>query len=182
MMNQCDYILETKRLNLRPMQSADIGAIHQISNEPGVCKYLFDGRPPAPTFVQRIYEQSVSNFESQNFGIWILLERRTDTTVGFCGLRITEELGETELLYALSEPKWHLGYAIEAAGAVVRYSFECLGLERLIGITDAPNVGSWRVLGQLGMREYRPANADENLRYACITRLEFLSRGSAFSL
>jgi [ribosomal protein S5]-alanine N-acetyltransferase len=182
MMNECNCIFETARLNLRPMQSGDVGVIHQISNEPGVYKYLFDDKPSASDFIQGIYEQSVINFESRRFGVWILLEKRTDTIVGFCGLRIVEVLSETEIFYALGESKWHFGYAIEAASVVARYAFEHARVERLIGITDAPNVGSWRVLEKLRMRECPPANADEHFRYASITHREFLSRGSGFSL
>jgi hypothetical protein len=36
-------------------------------------------------------------------------------------------------------------------------------VERLIGITDAPNVGSWRVIGKLGMREYRPLGSGSSI-------------------
>jgi RimJ/RimL family protein N-acetyltransferase len=174
-----NYIIETARLKLRPMQSLDIGAIHQISNEPGVRKYLFDDKPVSRAFIQEVFQQSVSNFESRNFGIWILREKRTPKIVGFSRLRGVEDLAETEILYALSELKWHFGYAIEAAGAVQHYAFDRAGLDCLIGITDAANVESWRVLERLGMCEYRPANADEHLRYAIVTRMS--STGPAHS-
>jgi [ribosomal protein S5]-alanine N-acetyltransferase len=171
-----DNNIETARLQLQPMQSADVMAFHRISNEPGVRKYLFDDRPVSPACVQDIFQQSVSNFKARNFGIWILREIRMPEIVGFCGLRSVEHLVETEILYALSESKWHFGYAIEAACAVQRYAFGRAGLDRLIGIADAANVKSWRVLERLGMREYRPVNAEEHLRYAIVTRVQPLLR------
>jgi ribosomal-protein-alanine N-acetyltransferase len=171
------YIIETARLTLMPMQSTDGGAVYQISNQSGVRKYLFDDKPVCPAFIDAIFQQSISNFEARNFGIWILRKKRTPEIVGFCGLRSVEHLAETEILYALSESKWHFGYAIEAACAVQSYAFDRARLDRLIGIADVANVKSWRVLERLGMREYRPANADEHLRYAILTRVS--STGSA---
>jgi RimJ/RimL family protein N-acetyltransferase len=151
--------IETARLDLQPMQFADANAIHQISNQPGVRKYLFDDKPVSLAFVRETLQQSVCNFESRKFGIWTITEKRAPEVIGFCGLRSADDLAEIEILYALSESKWHCGYAIEAASAVQGYAFDRCGLNRLIGITDAANVESWRVLERLGMREYRPSSA-----------------------
>lgn len=167
-------MLETARLSLRPMRRDDVTAIHRIANEAGVRKYLFDDKPVTPDFIEAVLEQSVIDFDLRRFGIWILREKSSDEAIGFCGLRDAEELGETEILYALSESKWRLGYAIEAARAVQQYSFQVVRLERLIGITDADNLESWRVLERLKMREYRPAKAELHLRYAIVSRGEFL--------
>jgi RimJ/RimL family protein N-acetyltransferase len=138
------------------MQSTDIEALYRILNEPRVRKYLLDDKLVSPAFIDEIFRQSLSNFASLQFGLWILREKPAAQVIGFCGLRRVEDLAETEILYALSESKWHCGYAIEATCAVKRYAFERAGLDRLIGITDLANFKSWRVLERLGMREYRP--------------------------
>lgn len=175
-MSRDSYILETARLDLRPMQRADVGAIHRIANEPGVRKFLFDDQPIAYDSVESILRQSSKNFDARRFGIWIVRERNSSDAIGFCGLRESKELGEVEILYALSEAKWRLGYATEAALAVQRYSFEDVHLERLVGITDVGNHESWRVLERLKMREYRPVASEKHLRYGIIKRSEFLRR------
>jgi RimJ/RimL family protein N-acetyltransferase len=79
-------------------------------------------------------------------------------------------LGELEVLYALTESKWKHGYAFEAASSIIHYAFELTGLDQIVGITDVPNVSSWRVLERLGMREFRPPTARQHLRYARLTR------------
>jgi [ribosomal protein S5]-alanine N-acetyltransferase len=168
------YILETPRLILRPMERVDVSALHRIANEPQVRKYLFDDEPVAIDLIEAVLQQSEDNFDSRRFGIWIVRERNSPEAIGLCGLRDAEELGEIEILYALSESKWRLGYATEAALAVQRYSFDHAQLERLIGITDTANHESWRVLERLGMREYRPAKSEPHLRYAVITRSDFV--------
>jgi [ribosomal protein S5]-alanine N-acetyltransferase len=162
------------RLSLRPMTGADVSAIHRIANEPGVRKYLFDDKAVTIDFVESIFQQSSVNFESRGFGIWIVKESASAELIGFCGLRYAEELKEIEILYALTESKWRLGYASEAALAVQRYAFDDAHMERLIGITDLGNHKSWRVLERLRMREYLPPNAEERLRYAFVMRSEYL--------
>ena len=148
------YIIETARLTLVPMQSTDVGAVYQISNQSGVRKYLFDDKPVCPAFIDAIFQQSISNFEARNFGIWILRKKRTPEIVGFCGLRSVEHLAEIApavvlsfgvelggrervlddapavVLSLLSESKWHFGYAIEAACAVQSYAFDRARLDR----------------------------------------------------
>jgi [ribosomal protein S5]-alanine N-acetyltransferase len=161
------------------MDVADLEPILRISNEPGVRRYLFDDQSVAAGVVREIYRQSVANFESRRFGIWVVRETGCDEVIGFCGLRVFEDLDEIEILYALSEAKWNVGYALEAASAVERYAFERAGLEHVIGVTDKANLASWRVLEKLAMREYRPAGAREHLRYAVITRAEFRARAAS---
>jgi len=44
------------------------------------------------------------------------------------------------------------GYATEAAGALLQYSFAALHLHRIIATCQPENVASWRVMEKLGMR------------------------------
>ena len=99
--------LETTRLTLQPMEATDVEPIHRIANQPGVRHFLFDDKYVSQEFIREIHEQSVTNFKSRAFGVWILREKVVDLAIGFCGLRVVAELDEVELLYALSETKWH---------------------------------------------------------------------------
>jgi [ribosomal protein S5]-alanine N-acetyltransferase len=172
-MSDRDCTLRTARLILRPIELLDVDPLHRVSNEPGVRRYLFDDERVTLEFIAKIRQQSIADFDSRGFGIWIIRENGCDEIIGFCGLRTFEDFDEVEILYGLSESKWNLGYAIEAARAVERYAFEHAGLARLIGVIDRPNLTSWRVLEKLGMREYQPEIARSHLRYAIITRHQF---------
>jgi [ribosomal protein S5]-alanine N-acetyltransferase len=164
------FALETVRLAMLPMCAADVDAIGRIANEPGVRRYLFDDRPIAPEFIRAVLAQSVSDFEARRFGIWTVREKGADSPIGFCGLRLVQDLGEVEILYALTESKWRHGYAFEAASSIVHYAFELAGLSEIVGMTDGPNIWSWWILEKLGMREFRPPDARPHLRYARLTR------------
>jgi [ribosomal protein S5]-alanine N-acetyltransferase len=142
--------------------------MHALCNQAGIRKYLFDDQPVSIEFIESIVEQSERDFESRGFGMWLVGDAGGAAPIGFCGLRVADGLGEVEIIYALTESILKRGYAVEAASAVMRHAFEHANLPRLIGITDVPNVASWRVLERLAMREYRPPNAEPHLRYAVI--------------
>ena len=88
--------------------------------------------------------------------------------MGFCGLRHLDGEPEVEIPYGISPPEWGRGFATEVALAVLRYGFERAGLSRVLGIADAGNFASRRVLEKIGMTfEGYVVNEDrEEARYA----------------
>jgi len=61
----------------------------------------------------------------------------------------TTEFG---LFYAVFPAHQRLGYASEAAQALLEYAFETLHIKRLVATTDYDNIGSIGVMRKLGMR------------------------------
>ncbi|MGH7629478.1 MAG: GNAT family N-acetyltransferase [Gemmatimonadales bacterium] len=59
---------------------------------------------------------------------------------------------KAELGYWIGVPWWGRGYATEAAGAVVRYGFDELGLHKIHAHYLARNPASGKVLERIGMR------------------------------
>lgn len=73
--------------------------------------------------------------------------------IGNCGIRINDAAQrEANIGYELSPEEWGHGYATEAAGAILRFGFDELGLHRVWAECVADNTGSERVLEKLGMR------------------------------
>ena len=85
-------------------------------------------------------------------GIWMTVERRTSTGIGFHLLNHIQGESFIQIGYALDEPFWGRGYATEMAGAVLRYGFRDLGLPRLHAIATLDNHASHRVLLKIGMK------------------------------
>ncbi len=71
--------------------------------------------------------------------------------IGAVGLRIDDEDQRAELGYWIGKPYWGQGYCTEAAGAVIRFGFEQLGLNRIFAHHFARNPASGRVMQKLGM-------------------------------
>ncbi len=59
---------------------------------------------------------------------------------------------EIEIGWRLRPAFWQLGYATEAARAVLRYGFDVVGLDEVLAEIDAENVASIGVAERLGLR------------------------------
>lgn len=70
--------------------------------------------------------------------------------VGCCGLKPADEPGAVELGYYLRPEHWGRGIAREAAGAVVAYAFDRLGVVRITAGHHPENHASGKVLVGLG--------------------------------
>ena len=62
-----------------------------------------------------------------------------------------KDVDEVEVLYLFDRPHWVKGFATEAARASVRYGFEHLELDHIIGLIHPGNIPSRRVLEKIGM-------------------------------
>jgi ribosomal-protein-alanine N-acetyltransferase len=52
----------------------------------------------------------------------------------------------------LARSYWGQGYMAEAVRAIIVFGFRELGLNRIQGMCDLPNIGSARVMEKVGMR------------------------------
>jgi ribosomal-protein-alanine N-acetyltransferase len=77
----------------------------------------------------------------------------TGTLIGSVGLReIDPEHRQAELGFWIGRDWWGHGYAREAAGAVLRFGFAALELNRICAHHLARNPASGRVLRAIGMQ------------------------------
>jgi [ribosomal protein S5]-alanine N-acetyltransferase len=145
--------LETARLVLRPLAETELDAVHRVSNDPQVRRYLWDDQPVSRAAVEGVISRSLEAFAEGGFGLFGVRLRDGDgELVGYCGLLHLGVTERVELLYALLPDWWGRGLATEAARACLRFAFEEAGLESVVAGTDPPNSASLRVIEKLGMR------------------------------
>lgn len=138
----------TERLLLRPSWPEDSGPLYNAVAEEAIIRNLALAPWPyspedALNFAALEHPQHFPNF---------LLMQRTDGAprlVGSCGIGNRE--GEAELGYWIARPYWGLGYATEAARAVVGVA-KALGHRRLVSGHFTDNPASGRVLRKIGFR------------------------------
>ncbi|CAI8038109.1 Uncharacterized N-acetyltransferase p20 [Geodia barretti] len=83
----------------------------------------------------------------------VIARRQDDRLIGNCGIRRKPDNDwEADIGYELAHDCWGLGYATEAAGAMVDFGFLELGLHRISSWCIAENTASARVLERLGFR------------------------------
>jgi ribosomal-protein-alanine N-acetyltransferase len=95
------------------------------------------------------------HFDRHGFGPFAAELRETGEFVGFVGLMVPEfEAAFTpavEIGWRVAWEHWGKGLATDAAGAVVCYAFDVLGLEGLVSFTVPGNIRSRRVMERIGM-------------------------------
>jgi len=144
-------VIQTTRLTLRPLVTADAEPYAALRFHPEVARWL----PPAAAGVEPLdaVRATIDRFErawtERRYAPWGIF--RDGSLIGHGGLNWVPEFGETEVLWALHPDAWGQGYATETARAALDYGFDTLGLERIFAITMPDNRPSQAVMTRLGM-------------------------------
>jgi len=143
--------LTTARLVLRGFTEDDVDPLYHILSAADVLRYFPDPKPPPRERVHKIISRQLQHWEEHRYGWWALEPRSNKGLIGWSGLQFISETAEVEVGYLLGQPFWGQGLATEAAQACVRYGFEQLGLETIVGIVHPDNIASQRVVEKLGL-------------------------------
>lgn len=144
-------VLETERLRLMPPDACDCAAIAALANNARVAENMSRMPHPYNEGDARAWldAQRVSAADEIIFGLY--LKGRPRRFIGAAG--ITRLDGpEPDLGYWLGEPYWGVGYATEAAHAVIDYAFATAGHTRLVAGCRVTNRASRRVLEKCGFQ------------------------------
>lgn len=147
-------VLTTPRLILRQIGEADLDAHMALLNTPAVMQYLGGVQPRS--VIAAKHEASRAGFATDGFGFMIMEERDTGAMVGHCGLRrvahpLAPNPDDFEIGWLVRQDRWRRGYAHEAMRAVIDWGFGTFRAPRIVALTVAANVGSWRLMEKLGM-------------------------------
>ena len=146
-------ILETERLLLRKLTTDDAEFIFELLNDPSFIRNIGDRN--IRTFDDAcayIVNGPVRSYEKNGFGLYLIVLKETNESIGMCGLIRRENLEDVDIGYALLPRYWSKGYAVEAARATKAYAKDVVGLQRLVAIVDPTNEASMGVLEKLGFR------------------------------
>jgi ribosomal-protein-alanine N-acetyltransferase len=151
-------VLTTARLELVPTQLSDVETLWAIWTHPDVRRFLWDDRAIDRDEAATTITDCLS-LAADGLGLWtIIVPGMNSARVGCAGLLPVSTAAEfeprlvglVEPVVALAPAVWKRGYASEALDALVTYAHTKLGLTRLAGVTDAPNVSSDRMLRRAG--------------------------------
>ena len=145
-------ILQTQRLYLRELSSADFPALCRIMQDEKTM-YAYEG-PFSDKEVQDWLENQFKYYKKYGFGLWAVILKETDRMIGQCGLSM-QKWKENKLLeigYLFERDYWHKGYATEAALACKKYAFETLNADEVCSIIRDTNTASQNVALRNGMK------------------------------
>ncbi len=140
----------TERLLLRPGWPEDAPALARAIGEETIVRNLATAPWPYDLTHARAFLETERGAHEASF----LVFRRTRGSpqlIGSAGLGRRPD-GEIELGYWISRPNWGLGYATEAAQAVVTIARDALRLDTLHAGHFLDNPASGRVLEKIGFR------------------------------
>lgn len=143
-------LIETQRLLLREISETDIPELVPLIGAPEVAWNTL--RIPHPYRETDAGEFLSSSRQSPDELRLAIRLRSGGRLCGGIGLHPEPQHRRAELGYWIGTPYWGRGYATEAAGAVVRYGFEHLGLNRIFAHHFKRNPASGRVLQRVGMQ------------------------------
>ncbi|MFN3945641.1 MAG: GNAT family N-acetyltransferase [Allosphingosinicella sp.] len=138
----------TPRLLLRPPFAEDAPALFRAVADEGIVRQLASAPWP---YLPEHAEAFVGTERTADQPACLVFRRTMGAPrlIGAAGLG-RRPTGETELGYWIARPYWGLGYATEAAEALVGYARETLRLPRLGAAHFIDNPASGRVLRKLG--------------------------------
>ena len=143
--------LETERLRIRPFEpERDAGPLHELWGDAEAMQFIPGG---VKTSVDETRErlETLRARGRHGWGFWAIEERESGRPVGGVGLfPLNWEGPEIELAYHVVPSVWNLGYASEAATAVLAAAWEA-GLDHVVAVAMPGNVASRRVMEKLGM-------------------------------
>lgn len=144
----------TNRLILRKFDCNDFEKYFNILKQEEVSRWLGNGKRITQDDVKKIMERYDKHWKDNEYGVWAVTSLQTGEILGHCGLRVLEDIGETELLYAFSPKFWGEGYATEAGKAVIEFAVKNLKLHKLVALAYSDNKASCNVIKKLGF-EYK---------------------------
>lgn len=146
-------ILETERLRLSPLTTADAALLYPIMGDPEVMAYWDVSEIDDPDVVARIVDSQVEAMDAGRAMYWIMRGLADGRFLGSCDLSdIDRWHRRAEVGFMLGRDAWGQGYGLEAMQAVVSFG-AANGLRRLTARTHLGNRRSETLLEKLGFAE-----------------------------
>lgn len=143
-------LIETERLLIRKFKPSDAQDLFEYLSLPEI--YRFE--PGEPATLQEASDLSAERSEADNFLAVVLKSNAKLIGHLYFEQRQPPEFRTWEIGYIFNPAFQRLGYASEAAAALVDYAFANLHPHRIMARCDQTNPASWKLLEKIGfMRE-----------------------------
>lgn len=144
-------VLETERLVLKQISSAQVGELSLILSDPEVAKNDYFYPTTNETQVMAFIERYQTEWDEQEEITWGIFNKAKNELMGTCCLGdLCEITNKAEIGYAVRQNEWGNGYASEAISALIQYGFDAAGLNRIEGLITPGNDASVKVLEKNG--------------------------------
>ena len=163
-------ILHTPRLTLRQLTVDDFPALVKYANNKKISDQVINIPYPYQE-MNAVFRLSyvVQGFKAKTRFVFAIILKENQELAGEISLHLNQQYAE--MGYWVGEPFWNQGIATEAAGAIIQFGFQQLGLQLIYATCHIDNTASGKVLLHHGMvkhseqgnvAQYRLLNSAEN--------------------
>lgn len=159
--------IETNRLLLREFCINDVEECFiNFGQDKEIGRYLPMYPVDDKTKMKNMIDGFIGAYETGAF-IWLIVEKETQAPMGYISVDVPyRELGVGEIGYLLGEKFWGMGYATEAACAVIDFMFHKEGLHLIEAKYNKKNIASEKLLNRL---QFTKEGVLRDRRIDCIT-------------
>lgn len=145
--------LETERLVLRKITSADLYDVYDYSREEEVSRYLLWSPHLNPEETKGYIELIQKECQKGRYTNWGVALKENGILIGTCGFAAIDRYNNKgEIGYVLSHRYRGKGYMREAAMKMLSVGFDLLGLNRIEARILVGNTNSEKLAMSIGMR------------------------------
>jgi len=166
--------LKTERLILRKFTLDDADFVYTLMNSPGWLQFIGDreikNQEDAKNYIQTRFFQS---YEQNSSGFWCVTLKSSTKPIGTVSMLLRDSLDEVDLGFAFLPQYIGLGYAFEAAQAILNIEQQESELSSVLAFTDLENTRSQALLKRLGFHKIGLKTVNKEWGESLLYRLEF---------
>jgi len=147
-----DWQLETERLYLRRVTLDDTGLMLAVWNDPAFVRNVGDrGIRTVEQARKAMKSGALKLYADYGYGPYSMVLKSDECQVGVCGLFRRENLEDPDIGFAVLPDYCSMGYAGEAAFAVLAHARDDLAIRELTAIVSPGNAPSIGLIEKLGL-------------------------------
>jgi len=154
-------IIITKSLYLRELNVADYKKFYNLNLDKDVLKYTGD-KPFKNLEDSKKFLKNYKPYKKYGCGRWAVINKKNEAFLGWCGIKLTENLNEYDIGFRFFKKYWGKGFATESAKSCVEYGLNELKINAIVGRAMKENKASIRVLEKIGLEYNRDFDFDGN--------------------
>jgi [ribosomal protein S5]-alanine N-acetyltransferase len=154
-------IIETDRIILRRFVLEDAEDVFAYGSNSKVNRYI--GNPDLESIdeAQKIITHiNFPDYDKHGYGRYAVYHKADKKVIGFAGLKFLPQYNMSDIGYRFLPEYWGKGIATEVCIPLMKYGFETLNLETIIGIAMKENIASCRVLEKIGLKFWKTEQYD----------------------
>jgi len=142
-----EMYLETERLIIRSFNETDVKDVFEYLSDETVMEYV------EPIMTYEKVSTFVHNAGIKNNLIFAIVSKNINKVIGHLIFHKYTNKGIFEIGWIINKEYWNKGYAMEVSRKIIKYGFEELKINKIIGETEEKNIKSIKTLEKVGMKK-----------------------------